>query len=87
MLVLLSFYTSISTKYNASGKHEPVGEILRLPKYKIKVAIESVILSETEPSQSLCDSCLAAARSQNGSSIINAIHYRSAVSLPRVGDY
>ena len=23
MLVLLSIYTSISTKYNASGKHEP----------------------------------------------------------------
>ena len=32
MLVLLSFYTSISTKYNASGKHEPAGEILLLPK-------------------------------------------------------
>ena len=26
MLVLLSFYTSISTKHNASGKHEPAGE-------------------------------------------------------------
>ena len=51
-------------------------------KCKIKVTIESVILSVVEPSQSLCDSCLAAARSQNGSGIINAIHYRSAVSLP-----
>ena len=26
MLVLLSFYTSISTKHNASGKHEPAGK-------------------------------------------------------------
>ena len=49
MSVLLSFYTSISTKYNASGKHEPAGEILFLPKYKIKAAIESVILSAAEP--------------------------------------
>jgi len=28
------------------------------------------------------DTCLAAARAQNGSCIINAIHYRSAASLP-----
>ena len=51
MLVLLSFYTSISTKYNASGKHEPAGEILFLPKYKIKAAIESVILSVAKRSR------------------------------------
>ena len=29
--------------------------------------------------------CLAAARSQNGSCVINAIHHRSAASLPILG--
>ena len=35
MLVLLSFYTSISTKYNASGKHEPAGKTAAPYRYAV----------------------------------------------------
>ena len=46
----------------------PVGWIARLP----------------SPSRLYRATCLAVARSRNGSCVINAIHYRPAVSLPKV---
>ena len=46
----------------------PVGWIARLP----------------SPSRLCRATCLAVARSRNGSCVINAIHYRPAVSLPKV---